>query len=110
MTDIPFPLHARRTIRLFGYDYGQPGAYFVTVCTYQRVCLFGEVTGDVMHRHAARRPYRDVGAVAIRCTKASHAASATTRPAMGDHATQGSRNHSGLSKNGRIRAMSRPEP
>ena len=52
MTDIPFPLHARRTIRLSGYDYGQPGAYFVTVCTYQRVCVFGEVTGDVMHRNA----------------------------------------------------------
>lgn len=52
MADIPFPWHERRTIRLSGYDYGQPGAYFVTVCTYQRVCVFGEVAGDVMHRNA----------------------------------------------------------
>lgn len=35
--------HNRRSIRLDGYDYGRPGAYFVTICTYKRVCLFGEV-------------------------------------------------------------------
>jgi putative transposase len=27
-------LHHRRSIRLRGYDYSQPGAYFVTVCTH----------------------------------------------------------------------------
>jgi REP element-mobilizing transposase RayT len=32
----------RRSIRLKEYDYGQPGAYFVTICTYRRECLFGE--------------------------------------------------------------------
>ena len=35
--------HHRRSIRLRGYDYAQAGAYFVTICTYQRACLFGEV-------------------------------------------------------------------
>ncbi|RKY63730.1 MAG: transposase, partial [Candidatus Latescibacterota bacterium] len=25
--------HHRRSIRLKGYDYTQPGAYFVTICT-----------------------------------------------------------------------------
>src|SRR3989304_1368989 len=29
-------LHHRRSIRLSGYDYSQPGAYFVTMCTYNR--------------------------------------------------------------------------
>ncbi len=33
----------RRSIRLKGYDYGQVGAYFVTICVYNRECLFGEV-------------------------------------------------------------------
>jgi putative transposase len=36
----------RRSIRLKGYDYTQPGAYFVTLLAWQRQCLFGEVAGD----------------------------------------------------------------
>jgi len=36
--------HRRRSIRLPGYDYSQPGAYFVTVCTRDRECLFGKAT------------------------------------------------------------------
>lgn len=35
--------HHRRSIRLSGYDYSQNGAYFVTVCTQNRDCLFGAV-------------------------------------------------------------------
>lgn len=35
--------HHRRTIRLPEYDYAQPGVYFITVCTHQRACLFGEI-------------------------------------------------------------------
>ncbi|MGH7960730.1 MAG: transposase, partial [Candidatus Binatia bacterium] len=35
--------HHRRSARLRGYDYAQVGAYFVTVCTYRRECLFGQV-------------------------------------------------------------------
>ena len=38
--------HARRSIRMRDYDYAQPGAYFVTVCTYQRECLLGDVIAD----------------------------------------------------------------
>jgi putative transposase len=38
----------RRSIRLKGYDYTQPGAYFVTLLAWQRQCLFGEVAGDVV--------------------------------------------------------------
>jgi putative transposase len=36
----------RRSIRLKGYDYSQEGAYFVTICTQNQVCLFGDVIGD----------------------------------------------------------------
>ena len=42
-------LHHRRSIRLKGYAYTQPGAYFVTLVTWQRDCLFGEIIGGVMH-------------------------------------------------------------
>lgn len=35
--------HHRRSIRLPGYDYTQEGAYFVTLVTANRECLFGDV-------------------------------------------------------------------
>lgn len=35
--------HHRRSIRLRNYDYSQPGAYFVTICTYQKQSWFGEI-------------------------------------------------------------------
>ena len=41
--------HNRRSIRLKGYDYSRPGAYFVTVCIHDRESLFGEITSRVMH-------------------------------------------------------------
>ena len=34
--------HHRRSIRLKGYDYSQPGMYFVTMCCWQRQGLFDE--------------------------------------------------------------------
>lgn len=40
--------HHRRSIRLKGYDYTQTGAYFITVCTWQRQCLLGEVVNGEM--------------------------------------------------------------
>ncbi len=40
--------HHRRSIRLKGYDYTQNGAYFVTICAYQREAIFGEVVGGEM--------------------------------------------------------------
>ena len=36
----------RRSIRLPDFDYTEPGAYFVTLCTRDRRCVFGEVTQD----------------------------------------------------------------
>jgi len=32
--------HHRRSIRLQGYDYSQPGIYFITICTQNRERLF----------------------------------------------------------------------
>lgn len=40
--------HNRRSIRLKEYDYSQSGFYFVTICCYQRQCLFGEIVDGVM--------------------------------------------------------------
>jgi len=42
------PQHDRRSLRLEDYDYAATGAYFVTVCTQNRACLFGEVVNDAM--------------------------------------------------------------
>ena len=39
----------RRSVRLAGYDYSQPGAYFVTICAQDRTHFFGEVVGGQMH-------------------------------------------------------------
>lgn len=36
-------IHHRRSIRLKGYDYSSPGAYFVTICAQNRECLFGKI-------------------------------------------------------------------
>jgi REP element-mobilizing transposase RayT len=41
-------IHHRRSIRLKGYDYSQAGAYFVTICTQNRECLFGDVLNGEM--------------------------------------------------------------
>lgn len=38
----------RRSIRLRGYDYAQAGAYFVTIVTKDRACLFGEIVDGEM--------------------------------------------------------------
>jgi REP element-mobilizing transposase RayT len=36
-------IHHRRSVRLLGYDYSQTGAYFITICTQNRECLFGKI-------------------------------------------------------------------
>ncbi len=42
------PFDFRQPTRLSGYDYRQPGAYFVTLCTYGRRNLFGRISSDEM--------------------------------------------------------------
>jgi len=50
----------RRSIRLRNYDYSRKGAYFVTVCTKNRECLFGDVVAGEMRLNA-------VGKVILEC-------------------------------------------
>jgi REP element-mobilizing transposase RayT len=38
----------RRSIRLRGYDYSQPGLYFITICVHERACLFGKIANCKM--------------------------------------------------------------
>jgi len=35
--------HHRRSIRLRGYDYSQPGWYFVTICLQKYETILGEI-------------------------------------------------------------------
>ncbi|HEY7035701.1 MAG TPA: hypothetical protein VH482_30460 [Thermomicrobiales bacterium] len=46
-------IHHRRSIRLAGYDYAQPGAYFVTLCVQDRLCILGEIAEGEMHPNTA---------------------------------------------------------
>jgi putative transposase len=63
-------IHHRRSLRLRDYDYRGAGAYFVTICSFHRECLFGQVVdgatvlnrfGEIVREHwlntAALRPY-----------------------------------------------------
>lgn len=48
----------RRSIRLPNYDYSQPGAYYVTIITWHRECIFGEVVdGEMMLNNAGEIVY-----------------------------------------------------
>jgi REP element-mobilizing transposase RayT len=38
----------RKPSRLGGYDYSQPGGYFVTLVTHQRTCVFGDIIDGEM--------------------------------------------------------------
>lgn len=40
-------LHHRQSIRLRDFDYAGGGGYFVTLCVWQRECLFGDVVDGV---------------------------------------------------------------
>lgn len=38
----------RRSFRLKNYDYTDPGAYFVTICARDRLCIFGDIINGEM--------------------------------------------------------------
>ena len=40
--------HHRRSIRLPNYDYSRSGIYFITICTHQKQCLFGDINNGRM--------------------------------------------------------------
>jgi REP element-mobilizing transposase RayT len=39
-------LHHRRSVRLKDYDYSRPGMYFVTICSQNMLCIFGDIVGE----------------------------------------------------------------
>jgi REP element-mobilizing transposase RayT len=43
----------RQSIRLKDYDYSSPGAYFVTICTWQKKCVLGEIIDSEMQLNEA---------------------------------------------------------
>ena len=52
--DIP----KRKQNRLADYDYGQNGAYFVTICTQERKRLLSDIVGD--DAHIVPKPYGQI--------------------------------------------------
>jgi putative transposase len=48
MTKFDPKIHHRRSVRLQGYDYSQAGVYFVTLVTWRREALFGEIVNAEM--------------------------------------------------------------
>jgi putative transposase len=55
--------HHRRSIRLPGYDYTRAGGYFITLVTYRRACLFGDIVRGEMRLN-------DWGQIAADCWRA----------------------------------------
>lgn len=54
MSNQPNKYH-RKSIRLKGYDYSQPGFYFITICVQNRLCLFGYIKqGEMILNDAGR--------------------------------------------------------
>jgi len=60
MENDPSYYHHRRSIRLQGYNYSQAGAYFITIVTNNRECLFGEIKNGTMILN-------DTGKIAQQC-------------------------------------------
>ena len=58
ITDVPSK-HRRRSIRLEGYDYAQPGAYFVTICTHRWINMFGNVSSSEIMLNPLGRVVQD---------------------------------------------------
>jgi putative transposase len=43
--------HHRKSIRLKDYDYSKEGLYYITICTEDRICLFGKIISGVDINH-----------------------------------------------------------
>ncbi len=46
-------LPKRKPLRLPEHDYSSPGAYFVTICTYDRRCILSRITVGALHEAPA---------------------------------------------------------
>ena len=52
------PSYNRHSIRLKGYDYSNAGCYFITVCTQDKISLFGDIQeGEMIENEVGRMVY-----------------------------------------------------
>jgi putative transposase len=49
------PHNGRKSLRLKTYDYSQAGAYFITICTHEKKCLFGYISNRQMNLNGIGR-------------------------------------------------------
>ncbi len=60
--------HRRRSIRLREYDYSGQGAYYVTICTQNRECLFGNIQhNEMVLNHAGEMVCKIWNDLSIKC-------------------------------------------
>lgn len=52
--------HSRRSVRLKEYDYASAGIYFVTICTYEKRCILGNVIAE-------KTSLSQTGAIVAKC-------------------------------------------
>lgn len=57
---------SRKLPRLKNYDYSAPGVYFITICTHNRQCLFGNVVFSGLIGEASVS-YSPIGNIAKQC-------------------------------------------
>jgi len=50
----------RRSIRQSNYDYSKNGCYFVTICSYEKECIFGEIRNTKMVLNESEKVLEDV--------------------------------------------------
>jgi len=56
----------RKLTRLSGYDYATPGAYFITICTFEKQCLMGSIVPGTSVGDAYMK-YSQIGRIAKEC-------------------------------------------
>jgi putative transposase len=64
---MPATLLHRRSIRIQGFDYAQPGSYFITICAWDKKLIFGKITngevtlshlGEIARKELEKLPHR----------------------------------------------------
>ncbi len=56
-------IHHRRSIRLKNYDYSQDEICFITICTQNQECLFGEIKNAEMFLNDRRKNQKRMGTI-----------------------------------------------
>lgn len=59
---MPYSYDARHSLRLQNYDYAQAGMYFVTICTFQRAHVLGQMREDAVNLNAIGHMVHEVWA------------------------------------------------